>query len=191
MCELVNNKWNDDLNGSDMWEVIRDGMKETAQEVLGWERRKQPDWFRHNSKDLEELIAKRNKHFKQWLNSGKSTDQREYVALRQEVARAVKKAKNDWLQEKAKEIESRMQSGSSRRGVWNSLKDIQKGRAGRRPLNSKAVRKTNGEICKGPEETLNRWQEHFNSLLNISSDVSQEVLNDILSSCDKWRGISL
>ena len=34
MCELVNNKWNDDLNGSDMWEVIRDGMKETAQEVL-------------------------------------------------------------------------------------------------------------------------------------------------------------
>ena len=44
----------------------------------------------------------------------------------------------------------------------------------------KAVRKTNGEICKGPEETLNRWQEHFNSLLNnISSDVSQEVLNDV------------
>ena len=62
--ELVNNKWDDDLNGSDMWDVIRDGMKETAQEVLGWERRKQPDWFQHNSKDLEEWIAKRNKHFK-------------------------------------------------------------------------------------------------------------------------------
>ena len=46
-------------------------------------------------------------------------------------------------------------------------------------LNSKAVRKTNCEICKGPEETLNRWQEHFNSLLNISSDVSQEVLDDV------------
>ena len=151
VCELVNNKWNDDLNGSEMWDVIRDDMKETAQEVLGRERRKQPDWFQHNSKDLEELIAKRNKHFKQWLNSGKSTDQREYTAVKQEVARAVKKAKNDWLQDKAKEIESRMQSGSSRRGVWNSLKDIQNGRAGRRPLNSKAVRKTNGEICKGPE----------------------------------------
>ena len=43
----------------------------------------------------------------------------------------------------------------------------------------KAVRKTNGEICNGPEETLNRWQEHFNSLFNISSDVSQEVLDDV------------
>ena len=63
--------------------------------------------------------------------------------------------------------------------MWNSLKDIQKGRTGRRPVNSKAVRKTSGEICKGPEETLNRWQEHFNSLLNISSDVPQEVLGDI------------
>ena len=124
VCELVNSKWNDDLNGSDMWDVIRDGMKEAAQEVLGWDRRKQPDWFQHNHKYLEELIAKRNKHFKQWLNSGKSTDRREYVALRQDVAKAVKKAKNDWLQEKAKEIESGMQSGSSRRGVWNSLKDI-------------------------------------------------------------------
>ena len=96
-----------------MWDVIRDGMKETAQEVLGWERRKQPDWFWQNGKDLEEWTAKQNKHFKEWLNSGKSIDRRKYVAVRQEVARAVKKTKNDWLQEKAKEIESRMQSGSS------------------------------------------------------------------------------
>ena len=56
VCELVDNKWDDDLNGSDAWDVIRDGMKKTAQEVLGWERRKQPDWFRHNSKGLEEWM---------------------------------------------------------------------------------------------------------------------------------------
>ena len=30
VCELVNSKWNDDLNGSDMWDVIRDGIKEAA-----------------------------------------------------------------------------------------------------------------------------------------------------------------
>ena len=76
-------------------------------------------------------------------------------------------------------IESRMQSGSSRRGVWNSLKDSLKDRAGRRPMNSTAVRKINGEMCKGPEETLNHWKEHLISLLNISSDVSEEVLDDV------------
>ena len=179
VCKLVKDKWVDDLNGSDMWNVIRDGMKEAAQEVLGWERRKQPDWFHQNSKTLEELIVKRNRRFKIWLNSGKSTDRKEYVALRKEVATAIKKAKNDWLQKKAKEIESKMQSGTSGRGVSNSLKDIQKGQAGRRPIILMAVRKTNGEICKEPEETLNRWQEHFNTLLNISSDVPQEVLDDI------------
>ena len=63
--------------------------------------------------------------------------------------------------------------------MWNSLKDIQKGQAGRRPIILMAVRKTK-LICKEPEETLNRWQEHFNMLLNISSDVPQEVLDDIL-----------
>ena len=65
----------------------------------------------------KKLIAKRSNHSKQWLNSGKITDRREYVALRQGVAIAVNKDKDDWLQEKAKEIESRMQSVSSRRGV--------------------------------------------------------------------------
>ena len=90
VCKLVKDKWVDDLNGSDMWSVIRDSMKEAAQEVLGWERRKQPDWLQQNSKNLEELIVKRNRYFKIWLNSGKSTDQREYVALRKEVATAIK-----------------------------------------------------------------------------------------------------
>ena len=92
VCKLVKDKWVDDLNGSDMWNIIRDGMKEAAQEFLGWERRKQPDWLQQNSKNLEELIVKRNRYFKIWLNSGKSTDQREYVALRKEVATAIKMA---------------------------------------------------------------------------------------------------
>ena len=51
-------------------------------------------------------------------------------------------------------------------------------------MNSKTVRKTNDEMYKEPAaeefETLNGRQEHFNSSLNISSDVSQEVLDDIL-----------
>ena len=49
MCELVNDKWGDDLNDTVMCNVIKDDMKETAQDSLGcMERRKQPDWFRHN-----------------------------------------------------------------------------------------------------------------------------------------------
>ena len=47
-------------------------------------------------------------------------------------------------------------------------------------MNSKAGKRTNGEICKGPEEILNCWQEHFNFLFNISSDVSQEVLDNVM-----------
>ena len=71
---MINGKWDDDLNGPDMWDVIRDDMKEAAQEVLEWERRKQPDWFQQNCEVQEELTAERSKHFKHWLNSGKSTD---------------------------------------------------------------------------------------------------------------------
>ena len=72
-----------------------------------------------------------------------------------------------------------MQSGTSRRGISSSF-NISRKPSWNQACDSKAVRKTIGEICKGPEETLNHWQENYNSLLNITSNVlSQEVLDDV------------
>ena len=43
---------------------------------------------------------------------------------RRKAATAVKKAKNAWFQEKAREIEIGMLSGGSRRSVWSSFSDV-------------------------------------------------------------------
>ena len=95
------------------------------------------------------------------------------------MAGAVKRAKNDWLQEKAKAVEAGMMSGHSGGGAWQSMKEIQKGSAGMRPVMTKVIKKSNGEMCVGRDEELLRWKEHFRNVLNIRSSYSENVINEV------------
>ena len=81
-------------------------MKKAAEEVLGRERRRQPDWFLENIGELEELIVKRNALFATWLRTRCQRDRQRYVNQRREVAREVKRAKNNWFKQKASEVDA-------------------------------------------------------------------------------------
>ena len=179
VCRLVEENWDSRLNGTGKWEVIRDSIAGAAEDVLGWETRRQPDWFKESSSVLKGLIEKRNDLFGRWFRSGRNSDRQRYVAQRRKAAAAVKKAKNAWFQEKAREIEIGMLSGGSRRSVWSSLREIQRCLAGLRPVKSKVIRKSNGEVCVGPEESLSRWQEHFHTVLNVRSSFTESVLDSV------------
>ncbi len=72
-----------------------------------------------------------------------------------------------------------MLSGGSSRNVWSSLREIQRCRAGLRPVKAKVIRKSNGEVCVGPEESLSRWQEHFNTVLKVRSSFTESVLDSV------------
>ena len=56
------------------------------------------------------------------------------------MTKAVKKAKNDWLQEKASEVEVAMLSGGSHRSIWKSLRELQWGRVDLRPMRTRTTR---------------------------------------------------
>lgn len=67
----------------------------TAENVLGWERWKQPDWFRENIITLSEAISKRNRLFSKWLSMWHHSmhgcrDRQRYVAQRRVVVCEVK-----------------------------------------------------------------------------------------------------
>ncbi len=68
------------------------GQHGAAEDVLGWETRRQPDWFRESSLVLKGLIEKRNDLFGRWLKSGRNSDRQRYVAQRRKAAAAVKMA---------------------------------------------------------------------------------------------------
>ena len=120
--DLAGNSWDTSANETEMWEVIRNSMVDAAETTLGQETRKQPDWFKEKGTQLKELIDRRNVLSQIWLRSGRSCDRQRYVIQKREVTKAVKKAKNDWLQEKASEVEVAMQSGHAHRSMWKSVR---------------------------------------------------------------------
>lgn len=162
VCDIVEGSWDETVSGVEMWEAIRDDMVGAAEITLGWETRKQPDWFKEKGSLLKELIDRRNLLFQRWLRSGRNSGRQKYVLQRREVTKAVKKAKSDWLQEKANEVEVAMLSGGSHKSMWKSLRELQRGRVGLRVrTRTTCIKKANGDPCKSVEESVNRWQEHF------------------------------
>ena len=63
--------------------------------------------------------------------------------------------------------------------MWQSLRDIQHGRAGLRPVATAAVRDEGGDFCKGSDAVLSRWHSHFSSVLNITSSFDDQVIEEV------------
>jgi len=105
---------------------------------------------------LQPLITSRNTLLAQRLQSQYHWDRQRYVEIRRIVTAAIRKAKNDWFQQKAKEIEGKVMKGAVG-DAWKYITDIQRGRAGLKPTKPKAVRKLDGTLCTTPVESLQRW----------------------------------
>jgi len=192
--------WDKDMSVISKWNILRDGFVNAGKELLGRDCRRQPDWYKDSAYTLQPLITTRNALFAQWLWFQYHRDRQRYVEMRRVVTAAIRKAKNDWFQEKAKEIEGKVMKGVVG-DVWKYIRDIQRGRAGLKPTKQKAVRKLNGDLCSTPVESLQRWQQHFDSVLNTasvflidlvvtfpSSDVRSELAD--LPSLDEIRNAS-
>ena len=87
VSELVEVSWDEVSSGAE----IREGLVGAAEDTLGWETRKQPDWFREKGPLLSELI---DSCFRDGRGlTGIVTGRDMYVQQRREVTKAIKKAK--------------------------------------------------------------------------------------------------
>ena len=91
------------------------------------------------------------------------------------VAQRIRCVKNEWFKKKARQIEQEMEKGMGDRGMWPSLRDIQRGRADSRP----AARDEGGDFCKGSDTVLSRCHSHFYSVLNIISSFDDQVIEEV------------
>ena len=146
-----------------------------AENAVGYEKRRQPDWFKESETTLRKCIDKRNNLFSQWLRTHHHSNRQRYVAQRRLVAAEIKRAKNVWFEAKANEVEHGIVTGMAGKGVWQGLREIQKGRRGLQPVRPKMIRNKDGEVCVGPSETLQRWNDHFEAVLNIRSEFNEGV----------------
>ena len=52
------------------WDILKTVLCDGAKAELGYENRKQPDWFRDSETDLKRLIEERYRLFALWLSNG-------------------------------------------------------------------------------------------------------------------------
>ena len=172
----VSREWNPEADGERKWNDIKEGMNKAAAQVLGQVKRRQPDWFRDNQQAIEPLISKRNAAFSRWLRSQSPRDRQRYVEMRRRAAHEVKHCKNVWFQEKAKEVERAVRAG---KGGWKELRELQRGRAGLRPVKPRAIRDGSGSLCTGRDSVLQRWHQHFQGVLNVQSSYDIHAIEEV------------
>ena len=71
--------------------------------------------------------------------------------MRRSVANSVRKAKNNWFQQKAQKVEDKVMQGV---GAWKDIRDLQRGKAGLLPTRPKVVRNLDGKFCATPADSL-------------------------------------
>ena len=169
-------KWDTGKNVEEKWNVLSSVMCDAAKEWLGYEDRRQPDWFRESEVDLKPLFAERNRMHTVWISDGREASRRKYADARRVARHAVRVAKDAWFQRKASEAERGRNGGKV---VWQCIRDIQRGRRGLVPVRSAVVQDENGNSCTTTEAQQERWRRHFSKILNIQSDFDMEELSRV------------
>lgn len=136
---------------------------ESGEKILGFKRRKKEEWIK------EETWAKidERKQIKQKFNSSKSERikqqfKEKFCQLDREVKKMAKSDKNDYVEKLATEAED-----ASSRGDLRTLYKITKTLSGSGSESSNVpVKDKDGKVISNEKEQIERWREHFCSILN-------------------------
>ena len=93
VSRAVEEDWREEVSGKQKWKTIRDSVGKAAENAVGYEKRRQPDWFKESETTLRKCTDKSNNLFSQWLRTHHHSDRQRYVAQRRLVAAEIKRAK--------------------------------------------------------------------------------------------------
>ena len=162
----------------DNWRTVKECIIQTSEKVLGRGRQKQPDWFMEAVDDLQPLLEQKNVAHRRFLQSGTPSSKKEFRHRQRVVKQAVDAAKEAWICKVAGEAEA-AEKDSQRK--WRCIRQLQLTYSGRKPRRPTAILKRDGELAANSEEIKQQWHDHFEEILNVPSDFSPEVIEEMPS----------
>ena len=124
LSQKVENSWpiDRDTTCEHKWNVLRDSLKETADSVLGYEEKKQSDWYSESVDTIETALNQRNECYQRWLATGQSKDHTKFAKARAFARHTIREAKHAWFLSKAAEAQHDRFSGKK---AWKCIRDMQ------------------------------------------------------------------
>ena len=162
------------------WRTLRDVIHNTATNVVGFVKRKHQDWFDENDTEIGLLLDSLHQAHKTWLQEKNSSRKKGiYTKLKADVQKRLRCMKDKWWLEKAVELQEASDRKDMKR-FYDGLKAVY----GPKSVSLAPIRSMDGQnLLTDSREILQRWAEHFNTLLNRSSTM-QEDATDFLRQRD-------
>ncbi len=177
MSQVLKSKWPSTELGTceEKWSAVTSALVDTAEEYLGFQTRKQPDWFKESLTTLEPLLQRRSSLYSKWLSSGKESDRRKFAKAQCDARRAVRVAKNEWFRARADEAQRGRFSGKR---AWQCIRELQHGRKrGMIPTRCTTIRDEAGTPLTSIQEQQERWRRHFQKVLNVQSQFNVSTVD--------------
>ncbi|PFX31654.1 Transposon TX1 uncharacterized 149 kDa protein [Stylophora pistillata] len=182
-CEKANLSLDDQmtshgpLTGSptQQWDQFSSMVKEAAQSILGPKKRVHQDWFDKNNQAITQLLDEKQKAFVAWQNDLSSISKRDHFKhLQYRAQTTLRHMQDEWWKNKAQEVQLWADMKNSKM-FFSTIKAVY----GPSRPNTTPLLSTNGTLLKEKNAINERWREYFSILLNRSSTVSNEALDQI------------
>ena len=145
----------------DSWAEIKTVFNEVSKEVLGFKKNEQQPWISQNTINLmNERQVMRNRV----LDKENEADKASYKRLSKAIKKSAQRDKRIYTEELAIKAEN-----AARQNRMKDVYDVTRKLTGKFNKSSSHIRDNHGNLLKTDEDTLNRWAEHFNDILNVPS----------------------
>lgn len=155
------------------WAAFRDTVFNTALTHLGQNMRKHQDWFDENDEVIQKLLdEKRRAHRDIQQDTSSAFKKAAFKSIKGKVQTKLREMKDTWLSNKADEIQKYADSNNCKR-FYEALKAIYGSQSsGTSPLLSA----DGTTLLTEKNAILERWEEHFNNVLNMPSSINDEAI---------------
>ncbi|KAL6464878.1 hypothetical protein MHYP_G00271950 [Metynnis hypsauchen] len=160
----------------EQWTAISSTLHEAAAQTIGFKNKNHQDWFDNNSDTIHNLLNNMHKaHQVALKNPSSNTARLLWQKARRDVRRTLRIIQNEWWTAKAQEIQS-FADRNDMHNFYNAVKTIY----GPTTHSITPLKTADGhKILKDQNKILERWAEHFNTLLNQDADVDHTILCEL------------
>ena len=161
-------------NAEQIWSSIRSTVYNTAKSVLGTETRSHRGWFNENDDEILTLLSDKYTAFKAVMQAETLANRSRYREAQNKCQRVIRQIKNARWSDRANEIEEAAKQDNTKR-MFDGIKLV----SGRRTTRLDSIDSADGIRLTQKENILNRWKEHFATLLNQPSNADLSILDSI------------
>ena len=156
------------------WTAFEQIVYSTASETLGTTPRNHQDWFDENCEGIQSLLDEKHRLHRAYSNDSKSAAKKDaFCRVRQVVQRKLREMQDAWLCQKADEI----QAFADKHDMKNFYSALQAVYGPVTSATAPLLSSDGSRLITEKEKILDRWAEHFDSVLNRPSSINDEAIN--------------